>query len=123
MTLLFYVDPNGQIGGGYLGYILLMNRNRPTITYKTHICTSYLCEEEGGNSYKEQLNNFCDELNGLICDHPLDKFIVVGDFNFGDDVRWVKSKEEAIMLPVNYSAVYLSDFFDLVDTCNLSKFN
>lgn len=102
---------------------LLIKRKRPATTYKMHICTMYLCEEEGGNSYKEQLSNFCDNLTKIVCSHPLDKFVVVGDFNFGKDVQWLRSNGEAVMLPVNYTAGYLSDFFDLIDTCNLSQFN
>ncbi|KAF9803709.1 hypothetical protein SFRURICE_012008, partial [Spodoptera frugiperda] len=54
---------------------LILRRSRPQKTWDTH-------------SKYSQLNNFTAKLNELSVTHPLDKFIILGDFNFGNVVDW-----------------------------------
>lgn len=100
-----------------------MKRSRPTVTYNLHICGVYLCKENAGNSYNTQLQNYTNSLSNLMSSHLLDKFVIVGDFNFGSQVEWTYDTDSTGLSPVNCTCQYLSEFFDTSDTCNLSQFN
>lgn len=67
---------------------IILKKSRPSVKYKLHLCALYLCKENIGNSYNTQLLNFTNNLNNLILNNPLDKYILLGDFNFGNSVEW-----------------------------------
>lgn len=96
---------------------------RANVDLKINLCTVYLCKEGCGNSYKVQLQSFANRLCELILSHPTDLFIVMGDFNFGADVFWGLDYETNEYLPFDYTAEYLMNFFDVLNTCNLKQFN
>lgn len=102
---------------------LTLNKKQPTTTCRVHICVVYLCKEKGGNSYKTQLQLFSNKLNQLIISHPVDKFIIMGDFNFGDEVLWDRSTDTGDLFPASYSGEHLVEFFDVMNTCNLTQYN
>lgn len=102
---------------------LVLKRSRPAITYKLHICALYLCNQNLGNSYNDQLHNFADNMTHLILTHPVDKFIILGDFNFGSRVDWMVNDGGNEMISQNVTCQHLSEFFDAVITSNLSQYN
>ncbi|CAK1580774.1 unnamed protein product [Parnassius mnemosyne] len=102
---------------------ILLKRSRPPVTYNINICALYLCRENIGNSYNTQLLNFTQNINTIILSNPCDKFIIVGDFNFGSQVDWNVCSDSGELLPTNHSCQYISDFLDSVNTCSLSQYN
>ncbi|KAF9797086.1 hypothetical protein SFRURICE_011842 [Spodoptera frugiperda] len=56
--------------------------------------------------------------------HPMDKFVILGDFNFGKNVDWCHSKtNNAELVPLNSSGEHIIKFFDTVQTYGLSQYN
>lgn len=102
---------------------IVLKRSRPAVRYCIHICGLYLCKENAGYSYLTQLQNFHHKLNYLVTSHPLDTFIIAGDFNFGGDVDWHQSDNNSALYPENVSSQGMLDFFDTMNLCNLSQFN
>lgn len=102
---------------------LTLNKKRSNTNCKIHICVVYLCCEKGGNTYKTQLKLFSIKLNHLIASHPTDKFMILGDFNFGDEVIWARSADTGELFPASYSGEHLIEFFDIINTCNLTQYN
>uniref|UniRef100_A0A2H1VAL0 SFRICE_006870 n=1 Tax=Spodoptera frugiperda TaxID=7108 RepID=A0A2H1VAL0_SPOFR len=84
----------------------------------------YLCNENKGNSYNVQLNNFANSLNRIMFTNPLDKFIILGDFNFSNNVDWISVSTNSLELtPINISSQHIKDFFDTATITNLSQYN
>ncbi|KAG6446943.1 hypothetical protein O3G_MSEX004647 [Manduca sexta] len=104
---------------------LVLKRSRPQVSYNLHICVLYLCNENLGNSYITQLNNFTNKLNQLTLKYPMDKFILMGDFNFGNDVCWTLNvdNENGELIPQIISHQHIREFFDTAQISNLSQFN
>ncbi|CAF4919102.1 unnamed protein product [Pieris macdunnoughi] len=102
---------------------ITLKRRNPSINYNIHLCTVYLCNEGSGNSYKTQVLNFSNKLGELVLSHPSDVFLVTGDFNFKDDINWVRSEGSTELLPIEYKSDYLKNFLDIINTCNLSQYN
>ncbi|KAJ8723720.1 hypothetical protein PYW07_007700 [Mythimna separata] len=102
---------------------IVLKRSRPAVSYNINVCGLYLCKENVGNSYITQLQNFNLKLNQLVTAHPLDTFIVTGDFNFGGDVVWQHSADSSALNAEKIHVRYLLDFFDTINACNLSQFN
>lgn len=102
---------------------ITLKKSRPSITYNIHICAIYLCNEKEGHSYTTQLSNFTDNISTIIPTQPLDKFIIIGDFNFGSKVEWQESAQGTELIPCNISEQTLTYFFDTISTYNLSQFN
>lgn len=102
---------------------LRLKRSRPQVTYSLHLCGLYLCSENTGNSFNIQLSNYTNKLNNLLLTHPLDKFVILGDFNFGKNVDWCQSTtNNAELLPRISSGEHIIQFFD-VQTYGLSQYN
>ncbi|CAH2095763.1 unnamed protein product [Euphydryas editha] len=87
---------------------------------KIHICTLYLTNENGGNSFKVQLENFSRKLSDIVLSHPDDKFIIMGDFNLSNLV-WHRECDH--FLPSNISGAAQCNFFDIITMCNLHQYN
>lgn len=103
---------------------LLLKRSKQQVSYNLHICAVYLCKENLGNSYSTQLGNFTHNLNNLILTNPLDKFILVGDYNYGNDVEWRHG--DVVMgelIPINISSQHIIEFFDTHQMFNMSQYN
>lgn len=56
---------------------LTIKKNKPRINYNLHICCVYLCAENGGYTFNEQLTNHLETVISIMNNNPLDKFIVV----------------------------------------------
>lgn len=103
---------------------LRLKRSRPQVTYSLHLCWLYLCSENTGNSYSIQLSNYTNNLNNLMLTHPMDKFVILGDLNFGKNVDWCHSTtNNAELVPLNSSGEHIIKFFDTVQTYGLSQYN
>lgn len=53
-------------------------------TINLHLCVIYLCKENLGFDFSQQLSNYLTSLDVIIMHNPYDKYIVVGDFNMSD---------------------------------------
>lgn len=62
--------------------ISLRHKNRPPMSI--HICSVYLCKQNLGFSFTEQLQFFLLQLNNIVLANPSGKFIVLGDFNLSN---------------------------------------
>ncbi|KAH9628497.1 hypothetical protein HF086_017323 [Spodoptera exigua] len=82
---------------------------------KINICVLYLCKENQGFSFTEQLQNYLLKLNDTILDNPLDKFIILGDFNLSG-IDWLPTGDY-FYLPSNLSH---NDEYLLVDEMQLN---
>lgn len=103
-------------------WVTLTLRNRHLkSTYKLHICVVYICDEKFGNSLQTQLNNFVENLINIVIDHPLDKFIVLGDFNM-PHVTWSLSDDGISLSPSNLHGSQV-DILDSMYTCSLLQYN
>ncbi|KAF9799265.1 hypothetical protein SFRURICE_013561 [Spodoptera frugiperda] len=80
-------------------------------------------DENIGNSYNTQLLNFTNNLNNLILNNPLDKYILLGDFNFGNSVEWSETSHNGELSPFNITCPTVKDFFDAVYTYSLAQYN
>lgn len=120
--LIAIEKPNWRSSAEDIWVSLILKRNRPQVSYKLHLCALYLCKENLGHSYYTQLNNFTTRLSELTVTHPLDKFVILGDFNFGNDVNWICS-HGCELIPNRITNQQLVEFFDAVTVCNLSQYN
>ncbi|CAG9094421.1 unnamed protein product [Plutella xylostella] len=60
--------------------------------YILNICTLYLCTENLGYSFIDQLQNFCNKLESIVTEHDSHKFILLGDYNMSC-IKWVVSED------------------------------
>lgn len=90
--------------------------------YRLHLCTLYLCEQHLGHSFSNQLYAYLDKLADLINDHPLDKFIILGDFNMSFIV-WSKTDSGSGATPSALPSNLFSQLVDTLDLCGLKQFN
>lgn len=97
------------------------NKNCNNIA-RIHICTVYLCAENTGNSFAQQLDNFLYNLEKLVNEHPTDKFIILGDFNMST-IHWSDTGAEGYKAVYNLSENYTRNFIDVLRLCNLNQFN
>ncbi|KAJ8717226.1 hypothetical protein PYW08_005625 [Mythimna loreyi] len=102
---------------------IILKRSRPSVKYNLHLCALYLCKENLGNSYNTQLLNFTNNLSNLILKNPLDKYILLGDFNFGNSVEWSDTSHNGELSPFNITCQCIKDFFDAVYTYSLAQYN
>lgn len=87
---------------------------------KLHICVLYLCTQNLGYSYSNQLSNFLDKLNSIVLHNSTDKFIIAGDFNLSS-IDWVFN--DNYFSPRNYNSyneILLIDEFNIL---NLRQYN
>lgn len=81
-----------------------------------HICAVYLCEQNCGYSYSEQLRNYLHTLNDIIMKNPNDRYVIVGDFNLSG-VKWsLDSRSGPPLLPSEFRS---PDEIRLIDELNL----
>lgn len=79
----------------------------------------YLCKENVGYSYQTLLKNYANNLNRLILAHPLDKFIILGDFNFKSEEDWLTTNIGGCeLIRLDFSCQYITEFFDTLDITN-----
>lgn len=97
------------------------NKNCNNIA-RIHICTVYLCAENTGNSFAQQLDNFLYNLEKLVNEHPTDKFLILGDFNMST-IHWSDTGAEGNKAVYNLSENYTRNFIDVLSLCNLNQFN
>lgn len=87
---------------------------------KLNICTVYICKENCGNSFETQLGNFSIKLSEIIQSRPLEKFLVLGDFNVSS-ISWAPSSNG--LRAYNVSGEYLLEFINNLNLCNLDQYN
>lgn len=100
-------------------WVTIMTNDR---SYKIHICTVYLCTENNGNSFNQQLQNFTDRLNEIILSNPLDKFIILGDFNM-TNLIWTRVTGSSDLSPSGAIGEQQRYFLDTINTLDLGQYN
>lgn len=87
-----------------------------------HIGVLYLCKQNKGLSFTQQLNNFFTKLNEIMLLYPLDKFLVLGDFNMSR-IQWNAACNVAYLSPSNAIRQVEYKLLDELSACNLSQYN
>ncbi|KAF9824721.1 hypothetical protein SFRURICE_010328 [Spodoptera frugiperda] len=75
-----------------------------------------------GNSLMTQLAYFYNNLHDKIVGNLSDYFLVLGDFNL-PNLCWLLADDGHSYYPVNIQGSILSDFFDVMNICNLLQYN
>lgn len=102
---------------------LTLQNQKPKVAYRLHLCTVYICDENLGRSMSDQLALFSENLSEVILNNPCDKFIVVGDFNM-PNLKWEADEHiSGSFVPNGIQGSVQSDFFDVINLCNLSQYN
>jgi hypothetical protein len=87
---------------------------------RLHMCVLYLCKQNNGFSYSQQLSIFLDSLSEVILLGGADKYLIIGDFNMSN-IMWTPLN--SVMSPSNYISNDECTLIDELNTCNLSQFN
>lgn len=102
----------------WISIVLRDPRSRTPV--KLNICCLYLCSENLGHSFSDQLINFCDNIETVISSNFQDKFIILGDFNMSF-IDWLDTDEG--LVPVNASGDSAAHFIETFNFCNLEQYN
>jgi hypothetical protein len=134
-------DTTGQSKGG--GVLLAVNKNlvvssRPnwnssaedmwvTISLgknKYHICVIYLCNQEMGYNFGQQLINFLIKLRDIIIMNPLDTFLVMGDFNMSS-IQWTLNPDSGTgsLRAVDVTGINECNLVDELSLVGLRQYN
>ena len=96
----------------------------PHSSFKIHLCIVYLCEQNLGFSFGSQLDNHLTMVSNVMHLNPLDKFLILGDYNLSG-IEWHQSDDSEILFARN-SSVQTSIFNnlkDIMDIYDLHQFN
>lgn len=88
-----------------------------------HICVVYLCAENLGNSFSQQLMNFLDSVESVLEKHIGDKFLIVGDFNMSRITWHCEGRNDCPLTPRNYTTVDEILLIEKINLLNLGQFN
>lgn len=86
-----------------------------------YICAVYLCKQNKGFSFSNQLANFLTKLNHTILNNTSDVFLVLGDFNMSG-ISWVSSNNNSLV-PVNPASSDECMLTDELSTLDLGQYN
>lgn len=87
------------------------------------MCVVYLCKENLGLSFSQQLQNFLTSLNNVVISNPLSKFIIVGDFNLSN-IKWTPSPtSDKSFEPSNHKSPNEILLIDEMCSLNLRQYN
>lgn len=101
--------------------IALKSKNVKT-PIKLHLCSLYLCSQNLGYSFSQQLSNFFNKLDqNILINNPLDKYLIIGDFNLSS-VIWLPNDENAFS-PTNYCTSDELLLIDELSTHNFRQYN
>lgn len=101
---------------------LTLQRRRPRVSYKMHICVVYICDQNLGNLQAEQLTNFSINLTDIVHGHPADMFMVLGDFNL-PNINWNQEDDGQSLRPSNIQGHVQVSVFDNFTVCNFSQYS
>lgn len=89
-------------------------------TTNLHLCVLYLCKQNEGNSFSLQLQNFLNKLGKVRLSNPVDKFLIIGDFNLSN-ISWTMNHE--FYVPTDYSTHDECALIDELSVQNLKQYN
>lgn len=95
---------------------------RSSIKVSLNICVLYLCKQNLGLSFSNQLNNFLFKLDDILINKPNEKYLIIGDFNMSA-ISWSLNTGESSLSPDNVNSVDEHSLIDLLYTHNLSQYN
>lgn len=102
-------------------WVTLSLRHSITRKYiKLHLCVLYLCKQNLGLSFTDQLLNFLTNLTDTIFRDPLDKYMIVGDFNMSN-ISWML--DDNFLSPTNIYSNYEILLIDDLHTHDLKQYN
>lgn len=96
---------------------ICFNRSR----VRLHLCVVYLCKENKGNSFSQQLSNYLSKLTDIAVQYPHDKFLIVGDFNLSN-IEWLQ-KGDLMYQPHNMRSADEFLLIDELNACSMSQYN
>ena len=84
---------------------------------KIHVCCVYIapCDTVG-------LSSFCSKLDDIFSNHPIDNFVICGDFNL-PNIRWSRDPVNKNCIPLNFTDKDSNLFVDTLAFCGLSQYN
>lgn len=101
---------------------LSMKQRGSKLSINLHICVLYLCDENLGFNFSQQLLNFLTNLDSIIMLNPYDKYLVVGDFNMSDIV-WTPNVYDGTFDPSHYRSENEILLIDELNALNLKQYN
>lgn len=101
----------------WITLVLMNNRNR---SVKLHLCVLYLCKQNQGLTFSQQLDNFLNKLSDLVINNPNDKILIIGDFNMSN-ILW--TSQGPFMAPSNYTNSDECALIDDLYTHGLCQYN
>lgn len=104
-------------------WISLSCSNKTRSPGNLHLCVLYLCNENLGRTFSQQLHNFMSTLDSVIMNNPHDNYLILGDFNMSN-INWIKtSSSDCHFEPRNYSTSDEIFLVDEINMLNLQQFN
>lgn len=95
---------------------------RSSIKASLNICVLYLCKQNLGLSFSNQLNNFLFKLDEILINKPNEKYLIIGDFNMSS-ISWSLNSGESSLSPGNVNSVDEHSLIDLLYAHDLGQYN
>lgn len=91
---------------------------------KLHVCVIYLCSENNGPNFSQQLTNFLTKLQDIVATNPTDTFLLCGDFNMSS-ILWSPSDYYEYLVPSNSTMLGTieTEFLDELNLFDLHQYN
>lgn len=93
---------------------------------KLHVCAVYLCGQNAGLSFSQQLSNFLIQLRDIITTNPSDSYLVMGDFNMSS-IQWNLTTTDAssasYLEPIHVFGFNECNFIDELNLVDLHQYN
>lgn len=101
--------------------IALKQRNNNTI-FTLNLCVIYVCKQNLGFSFSQQLHNFLSKLDDVILKKPDDAYLIIGDFNLSS-IIWEPITDSPGLLPSNVCSSDEQHFVDELNVHDLRQYN
>lgn len=88
--------------------------------FKLHVCAIYLCKQNQGYSFTDQLSNFLSNLHKSVLSNPNDKYLIVGDFNLSG-ILW--QLDNNVLVPTNICGANELMLTDDLRVLGLNQYN
>lgn len=112
--------PSFQSSAEDLWLTITLNNNCHSKPTNLHVCVLYLCNQHCGNSFANQLTNFLDKVEQVLCLYPDDKILIVGDFNLSG-IQWIPNYN--YFKPVGNNTYEENLLLDNLNMLGLNQYN
>jgi hypothetical protein len=101
---------------------LPMKHSNNSVNFNLNLCVIYLCKQNQGFSFTEQLQNFLCKLEAIITQNPEDIYLTVGDFNMSN-IPWIYDSHDHSYSTGGVSGYDEQILIDDLHTHNLKQYN